>query len=234
MLDYKDLGTRIRERRKALNMSQEDLALAVGYKGKSIISRIEKGEINLPHSRILDIAKALRCSTAFLINVKTTLPHEVPRQIRIAKELNIPLHKLDVNPALMEKYYDWKIKNLSVSNNDIVDFATYMNDYNPDNSFTEEEIELISRVHNKLEEAIDKKREKEFEGKQIIYASAGSAKSQKIESIISTMSELDETAPTNALDLDKLLELGNIIKKMDNDQLTKLIKHANLIEKGEL
>jgi len=104
MLDYKNIGSRIKERRKALNMSQEDLALSVGYKGKSIISRIEKGEIDLPQSRIIEISKALDCAPAFLLDGMSELTVDnMAKQLRLSRETGIPLHKLGVNPAELQR-----------------------------------------------------------------------------------------------------------------------------------
>lgn len=58
---------RIRKRRKELGMSQETLAELSGYGDRSTISRVEKGEIDLPHSKVMSISAALRCSPAYII-----------------------------------------------------------------------------------------------------------------------------------------------------------------------
>ena len=49
----------IKRLRKERGWSQEDLAKKVGYSGKSMISRIEKGQMNLQQSQIVAFAKAL-------------------------------------------------------------------------------------------------------------------------------------------------------------------------------
>ena len=49
----------IKKRRKELNMSQQELAEAVGYSGKSMISQIENGLIDLSVDMIVKIAEAL-------------------------------------------------------------------------------------------------------------------------------------------------------------------------------
>ena len=61
------LYTNIRERRKSLNMSQETLAEKVGYTSRSTIARIENGEIDLPQSKIMEFARALKCTPSFLM-----------------------------------------------------------------------------------------------------------------------------------------------------------------------
>lgn len=63
----KKLSERIRSRRKELKMSQEDLASLVGYTDRSIISRIEKGLIDLTESKIMAIAKALDITPEILV-----------------------------------------------------------------------------------------------------------------------------------------------------------------------
>ena len=55
-----ELYENIRKRRKLLKMTQTDLALKIGYADKSMISHIENGEVDIPVSKIADIAKALR------------------------------------------------------------------------------------------------------------------------------------------------------------------------------
>ena len=49
----------IRARRKELGMSQEELALAAGYKERSAISRIERGLLKVSPEKAMDIAHAL-------------------------------------------------------------------------------------------------------------------------------------------------------------------------------
>lgn len=49
----------IKSFRLSVNMSQETLAKLTGYTDRSSIARIEKGEIDLPQSKIVQFAKAL-------------------------------------------------------------------------------------------------------------------------------------------------------------------------------
>jgi transcriptional regulator with XRE-family HTH domain len=48
-------------------MSQETLAKLSGYGDRSTISRVEKGEIDLPHSKLVSISDALRCDPMYLL-----------------------------------------------------------------------------------------------------------------------------------------------------------------------
>ncbi len=61
----------IKERRKALGLSQESLALLTGYTDRSSIAKIEKGELNLNASKIKLMANALQCSVNELMGADT-------------------------------------------------------------------------------------------------------------------------------------------------------------------
>lgn len=60
------LYTNIRSRREALGLSQSELASKVGYSGKSMISKIERGEVNLGLTAIKKFATALECTASEL------------------------------------------------------------------------------------------------------------------------------------------------------------------------
>lgn len=62
-----DLYINIKKRRIALNMSQQELAETVGYKGKSMISQVENGQVDLPESMIIKFADALQTTPAALM-----------------------------------------------------------------------------------------------------------------------------------------------------------------------
>ncbi len=62
-----DLYDRIKERRKELQLSQDDLAKRLGYKSRSSINKIEKGINDIPQSKIVEIAKALQTTPEWLM-----------------------------------------------------------------------------------------------------------------------------------------------------------------------
>ena len=62
-----DIGKRILSRRKALGMTQEELALKVGYKSKSTINKIELGINDIPQSKIIKFAEVLDTSPSALM-----------------------------------------------------------------------------------------------------------------------------------------------------------------------
>ena len=62
---------RIRELRLARGMSQNDLAIAVGYKDRSMVTRIENGEVDLAQSKIFAFANVLSISPGELMGILT-------------------------------------------------------------------------------------------------------------------------------------------------------------------
>ena len=52
----------IKSRRTELKMSQDTLAELTGYRDRSSIAKIEKGEVDLAESKIREFAKALKVS----------------------------------------------------------------------------------------------------------------------------------------------------------------------------
>ena len=52
----------IKSKRTELKMSQDTLAELTGYKDRSSIAKIEKGEVDLAEAKIREIAKALKVS----------------------------------------------------------------------------------------------------------------------------------------------------------------------------
>lgn len=60
-------GDRIKARREALNITQEELAKRLGYKSRSSINKIELDERNMKQSQIAELAKALDTTPAYLM-----------------------------------------------------------------------------------------------------------------------------------------------------------------------
>lgn len=56
------LGTNIRKRRFELHMSQQELANLMGYKSRATIAKIESGENDVSHAKLIRFAKALDTS----------------------------------------------------------------------------------------------------------------------------------------------------------------------------
>ena len=62
-----DIGNRIRNLREKNGLSQEELALRVGYTSKSTIAKIETGVNDIPQNKIVRFAECLNTSPAALM-----------------------------------------------------------------------------------------------------------------------------------------------------------------------
>lgn len=62
-----ELYKRIKNRREELQMSQDELAKKMGYKSRSSIQKIEKGENDIPQSKIKFFAQALQTTPEYLM-----------------------------------------------------------------------------------------------------------------------------------------------------------------------
>lgn len=59
----------IKLRRESLGLSQEELAIKVGYTSRSSIAKIENGDVDIPRSKIIAFAEALDCSPVELMGL---------------------------------------------------------------------------------------------------------------------------------------------------------------------
>lgn len=57
----------IKKRRLELGLTQTDVAVRIGYADKSMIAKIEKGQVDIPQSKILAFAEILRTSPSDLM-----------------------------------------------------------------------------------------------------------------------------------------------------------------------
>ena len=67
---------RIRELRIAQRMSQTDLALKMGYKDGSMITKIESGKVDISQKKVIAFAKALGTTPAYLMGWKEDHPDD--------------------------------------------------------------------------------------------------------------------------------------------------------------
>lgn len=63
-----EIGEKIQKRRLELGMSQRELARKMGYNSNSTLNRIEKGTVDVNQAKIVQFAKALNCSIAYLMD----------------------------------------------------------------------------------------------------------------------------------------------------------------------
>ncbi len=71
------LYDRIKERRKALGLSQSELASILGYEDRSSISKIESGINDLTQSKIEEFAAALQTTPAYLMGWDNAPPSNI-------------------------------------------------------------------------------------------------------------------------------------------------------------
>ena len=86
-----NIGDRIKARRMQLGLSQEEVAVKLGYKSRSTINKIELGINDITQSKVVSIAKALDTTPAYLMGwddekndkiEKTPVPISEDRQDR--------------------------------------------------------------------------------------------------------------------------------------------------------
>ena len=70
------IGENIMERRKELGITQEELALKMGYKSKSTINKIELGINDIPQSKVVKFAEALHTSVAYLMGWEDAIKND--------------------------------------------------------------------------------------------------------------------------------------------------------------
>lgn len=63
------IGERIKECREKLGLSQEELAIRMGYSTRSSISRIEKGQNEISQSKVKEFAKILNTTPEYLMGI---------------------------------------------------------------------------------------------------------------------------------------------------------------------
>lgn len=62
-----EVGKRIKQRREELGLTQDELATRTGYKSRSSINKIERGGNDLPQTKIVAFAQALRTTPSYLL-----------------------------------------------------------------------------------------------------------------------------------------------------------------------
>ena len=62
------IGFKIKARREELGMSQDELALKMGYKNRSTIAKIENGTNDVVQTNIVKFAKVLNTTIAYLMD----------------------------------------------------------------------------------------------------------------------------------------------------------------------
>lgn len=91
-----NLYSNIKLRRAEIGMTQGELAKKVGYSDRSMIAKIEAGKIDIPQSKLIEIAEVLHISPKQLIGWEEVNPNaDIIYKI---EQLN------DKNKALLNAY----------------------------------------------------------------------------------------------------------------------------------
>ena len=72
------LYERIRQLRIASGMSQDDLAHAMGYKDRSMITKIESGKVDISQKKIIAFARVLNTTPGYLMGWSDEFPDQPP------------------------------------------------------------------------------------------------------------------------------------------------------------
>lgn len=62
------IGEKIKTRRLQIGMSQRELARKMGYSDNSTLNRIEKGTVDVSQAKVVQFAKVLNVSIAYLMD----------------------------------------------------------------------------------------------------------------------------------------------------------------------
>ena len=100
------LAERVKKRREQLNLSQEELAIKMGYKSRSSINKIENGR-PISQKIIVRLAEVLDVSIFWLMGFSDTLEpfcqnkKENSQTETIKYEITVKLEKLELNELIM-------------------------------------------------------------------------------------------------------------------------------------
>ena len=80
------VGKIIREKRKELGLTQEELAKKMGYKNRVSICKVETGKEDLTTERVRQFAKALQCKPAELMGWSIEVDNITDDELRDCKK----------------------------------------------------------------------------------------------------------------------------------------------------
>lgn len=122
----KHIGEKIKQRRKMLNLSQDELAKRMGYKSRSSINKIELGQTDVTRTKIIEFAKFLETTPTYLMDLE--------ENDNYYGDITKTTEYLEDKPDLLEIY------NNIVNNDNLVLLFDNVKDLDP------EDMEIILRV----------------------------------------------------------------------------------------
>ena len=113
---------RIKKLRQEQEMSQEDLAKKVGYKGRSMIARVESGQVDISQSKVKAFAAALNTTIDYLMDGREGT--EVNRPSLAFEGLSRPFH-----PSVIELLSKSVEESKNASEKELLSLFFTMTDY---------------------------------------------------------------------------------------------------------
>ena len=90
----KSIGSKIKEKREEMKLTQEELASMLGYKSKSTVNKIEMGVNDITQSKIVAFAKALNTTPSYLMGWEDTRSVRTVAKI-VESEIDAAYQKAD-------------------------------------------------------------------------------------------------------------------------------------------
>lgn len=90
----KTIGERIRDRRKELKMTQDELAQLLGYKSRTSVNKIEKNVLKLQIDKVTKIAQALKTTPDYILGREEKPKEKQPLKFTVSNEARENLYKL--------------------------------------------------------------------------------------------------------------------------------------------
>ena len=98
------LYERIRQLRIDAGMSQDDLARAMGYKDRSMITKIESGKVDISQKKIISFARVLNTTPSYLMGWTDERPPEPPDDIPKNDDVRLLIRGLNkLSPEQLEQ-----------------------------------------------------------------------------------------------------------------------------------
>lgn len=101
-------GEKIKQRRLELGWSLRELAKRMGYANQSTVARIEKGEIDIPQSKVVKFAEVMGTTVAYIMDWE-----EVKKKNDTLSDIVIRLQTDDEFLSAVESLYKLDDKKLS-------------------------------------------------------------------------------------------------------------------------
>lgn len=125
------IGQRVKQRRKELGLTQEELAKRIGNSSRASICTVEKDREDLTTTRIAKLAKALETSPAFLMGWTDSSDPNHTYSIEYGVELINNVYN-NVNNSVMKAFNPVPSKEESNTNPKLEEWIAFFNELSDD------------------------------------------------------------------------------------------------------